>query len=408
MIKIILVETRTIKKQHVLYVLLDCLLFLSKNLYNSTLYAVRQHYFKTGEYLNYNAVNKFFTDEDQQDYRALPAKVSKLVQMLVDQNFKSFFALLKKKEKGEYNLPVNIPGYLDKVKGRQVLLYTSQALKRSRKGFIGLSGTDIWIETDKNVKFVRLVPNNGSINIEIGYETECSPWKAGATAAMDLGLGNLGTIVLPNDRAFIVNGKPLKSINQYYNKELAKEKSYISRFKTDGGNERRFSNKIQRLHNKRNKKVKDYMHKASRMIVNHLVSKGVSDFVIGYNKGWKQDINIGKKNNQKFVQVPFKKFIGMLIYKCGLKGIRVHIQEESYTSKCSFFDNEPIRKHSTYQGKRVKRGLFKTSHGLLLNADVNGALNILKKHCQKVAWNDDQSSDYVEVCSTPLVSTIKY
>ena len=201
---------------------------------------------------------------------------------------------------------------------------------------------------------------------------------------------------------------PLKAINQYYNKKLAKEKSYISRFKTDEGNERKFSNKIQRLHNKRNNKVKDYMHKASRIVVNHLVSKEVSDFIIGYNKGWKQDINMGKKNNQKFVQVPFKKFIDMLVYKCALKGISVHLQEESYTSKCSFFDNEPIRKHSNYQGKRVKRGLFKTSQGLLLNADVNGALNILKKYCQKVAWNDAWSLDYVEVCSTPLVSTIKY
>jgi putative transposase len=404
----ILVEIRTIKKRHTLYVLLDRLLFLSKNLYNSTLYAVRNHYFQTGKYLNYNAVNKIFTDGRQQDYRALPAKASKLVQTLVDQNFKSFFALLRKKAKGEYDLPVNIPRYLDKIKGRQVLLYTSQALKRSRKGFIGLSGTDIWIKTDRSVKFIRLVPKNGAINIEIGYEAECRPWKAGATAAMDLGLNNLGTIAAPHDKAFIINGKPLKAINQYYNKKLAKEKSFISRFKTDGGGKRKFSNKIQRLRNKRNNKIKDYMHKASRMATNYLVSKGVSDFIIGYDKGWKQDVNIGKKTNQKFVQTPFKKFIDMLVYKCGLEGISVRLQEESYTSKCSFFDNEPIRKHLTYRGKRVKRGLFKTSQGLLLNADVNGALNILKKHCQKVAWNDAQSSDYVEARSTPLVSTIKY
>ena len=146
--------------------------------------------------------------------------------------------------------------------------------------------------------------------------------------------------------------------------------------------------------------LNDYLHKASRYIVNQLVSNNINTLVIGYNKGWKQDANIGKVNNQKFVQIPHLKFVEMLEYKCKLVGITVIRQQEAYTSKCSFMDNEQIKKHKEYVGKRVKRGLFKTRNGKLINADVNGSLNILKNAVGEFQYP-------IEVCSTPCVITLR-
>lgn len=399
-----LVQIQTIKFTHPLYKELDNLCFLSKNLYNATLYTVRQHYFQTKEYLNYNQVNKIFTDTKQVDYCSLPRKVSKSTQQLVDRNFKSFFALQKKKASNMYNKPVNIPKYLDAVKGRQLVHYTKQALSFKDKGYVKLSGTDIKIKIpDVDVDFVRIVPRNMFINIEIGYQQESLKLiQSNNYASIDLGVNNLATITSNVFKPLIINGKPLKSINQYYNKKLASYKSKLARHK------RLSTNKIKQLHNKRKCKITDYLHKASRFITNHLVSNNIALLVIGYNKNWKQDVNLGKVNNQKFVQIPFLHFVNLLQYKCQLLGIKVVLQEESYTSKCSFLDNEDICKHSTYLGKRVHRGLFKSACNKFINADVNGSYNILKKFLIKhEAWNEKIFSNLVEVCSTPLVFTIK-
>jgi putative transposase len=155
--------------------------------------------------------------------------------------------------------------------------------------------------------------------------------------------------------------------------------------------------------------MKDYLHKATRYLVNHLVSNNVSTLILGYNKKWKQDISIGRKNNQNFVSIPFYLFKQMLRYKCALQGIEVLEQEESYTSKCSFLDNEEICKHEAYLGRRIQRGLFKTSNGKIINADLNGSLNILKKFLQKqVAWNEKFFSNLVEGCSNPDIPKISF
>lgn len=407
----ILVLKHSYKKSHPFYKELDKLCFLSKNLYNSTLYTVRQHYFETHKYLNYNAVNKLFTDNKQVDYCALPRKVSKMTQQLVDKNFKSFFALLRLKQKGEYDEPVNIPNYLDKVKGRQVVHYDKQALSfKAKEGFIKLSGTNIYIPltndiTKDIVRYVRIVPKSHNIiDVEIGYKTEVPEIEYNnRIASIDLGINNLATVTSNVFSPFIINGKPLKSINQYYNKHLADLKS----FQMLKGN-KKSTNRIKALTVKRNNKVTDYMHKATRLITNHLVSNNISLLVIGYNKGWKQDVNMSKKNNQKFVQISFLKFINLLTYKCRLAGITVVTNEESYTSKCSFIDKEPIQKHSIYLGKRVKRGLFRTLNKNYINADVNGSYNIMKKYLiTQEAWNENIFSDCVEACSTPVVFTIK-
>lgn len=189
----------------------------------------------------------------------------------------------------------------------------------------------------------------------------------------------------------LINGRPLKAINQYANKQIAKEQKLLDKgIKTN-------TNKKEKLWFKRNNKINDFLHKVS-----YLVSNNIDVFVIGKNKGWKQNIKLGKKN-QRFVQIPFNKLIHMISYKCQLVGIDVVFSEEIYTSKCSFLDDEPIKKHKSYQGKRVKRGLFKASTGKLINADINGrsALNILKKYLsKKEAWNNRLWLDLVEAVST--------
>ena len=154
------------------------------------------------------------------------------------------------------------------------------------------------------------------------------------------------------------------------------------------------------------------MHKVSREITNQLVLSGVTTLIVGYNKGWKQDVNLGKKTNQKFVQIPFLTLLNMLIYKCALVGIKVITKGEAgeaYTSKCSFLDNEDIEKHLDYKGTRVKRGLFKSSDGTTINADLNGGFNILKLFYQEnEAWNLELFKNCVEVCSTPSVFTVNW
>ncbi len=165
-------------------------------------------------------------------------------------------------------------------------------------------------------------------------------------------------------------------MNQYFNKKKA---NLQSKLETNVYT----SKQLNKLSLKRNTKINDYLHKSSTYIVNQLVDKSVNTLIIGKNKDWKQDTNMGRKTNQNFVSIPFNKFIDMLSYKCKLQGINLILKEESYTSKCSFFDNEPIKKHSVYSGKRIKRGLFKTGSNRLINADVNASYNIMKKAVPK-------------------------
>lgn len=395
-----LVERHIITPNHHYFDELDNLCFLSKNLYNATLYAVRQQFFIDGSFLNYKAVNKLFTHNNQVDYRALPAKVAKHTQQLVDKNYRSFFGLIKK------GLTTKIPKYLHKEKGRQVVHYEKGALSLVKKGFIHLSKTNIFIKTklDKPlICFVRVVPKGNHIVVEVGYKANYQHHKPknNRFVSIDIGLNNLATLTSNVAKPLIFNGKPIKSINQYFNKHLAKEKSKLdTKQKTN-------TKKLNHLFLKRKNKITHFMHQTTRQIVNYLVSNNIDTLVIGKNFGWKQDIELGKKNNQNFVQVPFNMLISQLTYKCKVYGIEVVIIEESYTSKCSFLDNEPIQKHTNYQGKRIQRGLFKSSQGKIINADVNASLNILKKYLQEQeTWNKKIFLDLVEVCSTPSVQKL--
>ena len=388
----ILTERHIIKQSNSLYNELDNLCFLSKNLYNSALYTVRQFYFTNKKYFNWIKINNQFVSEKQQDYYALPCKVSQQTLKMVDQNMKSFFNAIKAK-----NSKPKLPKYLDKIKGRFVVTYTNQAISKKalQNGYIELSKTNIKLKTNvKNVKQVRIVPRNNFIVVEILYEVRSKLHNnlKETYCGIDFGLNNLITCSFQNDSPLIMNGKPLKSINWHYNKEKSRLQSLLD-------NGKKTSKKIQNITLKRNNRINDYLHKTTKIFVNYLVSKKINNVVIGYNKEWKQGINIGRVNNQNFVQIPYYKLLNMLTYKCEIEGISVIVTEESYTSKCSFLDDEDICKHEEYVGKRIKRGLYKASDGRLINADVNGALNILKKVIGKFEY------DSIKVCSTPLVVT---
>lgn len=402
-----LVERHVVKPTHKDYVVLDNLCFLSKNLYNATLYYVRQHYFTSKNHVRYEMVNRVFTHAKQPDYIALPAKVSKHTQKLVDKNYRSFFTL-KQSKIPDIRKQARIPKYLPK-DGRQVVHYEKGALSLVKAGFIKLSKTNVLIKTKLkkcDIEFARVVPHGNHIAIEIGYKANYPSikptGKIGANiASIDIGLNNLATLTSTVATPIIFNGRPLKSINQYANKQAA-----IETTKLDTGVKKSRARK-DAIFLKRKNKISTYLHKVSRHIVNYLVSNNIDTLVIGKNVGWKQNINIGKKNNQNFVNIPFATFIEQLIYKSRLHGVEVVLQEESYTSKCSFLDNEPVQKHGKYKGRRVKRGLFKTANNTFINADVNGSANILKKYLQtKEAWNDDIKSNLVEMCSTSFIQKI--
>ena len=392
-----LVQQNIIKKSDNRFKELDKILFLSKNLYNAGLYATMQYFFEHKKFLNYQSLAAIMVRENNIDYRQLPAKVSQQTLKLVEQNFISFFKHLKVKKQNE---TVKIPNYLKKETGRFVAIYTAQAIysKELKKGIIKLSKVNATFITDKKeIQQVRIIPKNNHIVLEVIYNIDdTEPLTDNKRyASIDTGVNNLVTVGSNVIKPFIINGKPLKSINQYYNKRVAYLKSKLK-------NGKKSSNKIRKITDKRNNKIKDYLHKASTILVNQLVSNDLNTLVIGNNKGWKQNANLGKCVNQNFVQIPHSTFIKMLEYKCKLKGIKTILTEESYTSKCSFLDNEDIKKHLVYKGKRIKRGLFKSSNGTLINADVNGSLNILKKVV------GDFNYDPIEVCSTPSVYTVKF
>lgn len=372
----ILVEKHIINNQHPFFNECDNLCFLSKNLYNVALYNVRQFYFENKKYLDY--VKNFHQTKTSVDYKALPAKVANQTIKLVDKNFKSFFSLLK----NGYTT-AKIPKYLDKLEGRFITRYEKQSLSLGefkKTGLLHLSKTNIKIQTKvkdfKSIKEVRIIPRNEYYCIEVVYEFKEVELKTeGVYSAIDLGLNNLATITFSDgSQPLIINGKPLKSINQFYNKQKSIIQSELEKI-----NKKKKSKRLIRLTNKRNNKVNDYLHKSSFELVNQLVSRGVKCLVIGKNTNMKQDINLGKVNNQNFTCLPIFKFANMIEYKCKKVGIKVIFQEESYTSKCSFLDLEEIKKQEIYLGKRIKRGLFVSSKGKVINADVNGSYNILRK-----------------------------
>ena len=373
------VERHLIKPNHKYFKEVDELAFLSKNLYNASLYVVRQEFFKSNKILSFN--NAYHLIKQSKDYKLLPSKVSQLIIKQVVDNFNYWYKALDQYKKYPHKFlgEPKIPKYKDKIKGRNKLTYNNQAFSKTalKQGLLKLSKTDFVFKTKQTlVDEVRLISkSNNTYYLEVVYSIEEKQLiKNDNYASVDIGLNNLAVVASnnPNIKPIIINGRPIKSCNRWFNKRKAYLQSKLPKNIFS-------SKKLDKLSIKRTNKIDYYLHKSSKQVIDYLKNNNITTLVIGKNDNWKQNINIGKKNNQNFTNVPHAKFIEILTYKAQKEGIKVVITEESYTSKTSFLDKELPEKHSQYLGKRVKRGLFKSSNGRKINADLNGALQILTK-----------------------------
>ena len=376
-----LTEIHQIRPNHKLYSICDELCFKSKNLYNAALFEFRQSFFdKDLDTLTWQNINRIFNQSNQFDYRELPSKVSNTVLKKLGNNISSFWSLVKK---SDYNKKVRLPKYLHKTDGRFIVEFNKQTFSNKRDEddnlIICKSSLDLRIPTKvEKPQQIRIIPKVDCYVIEVVYEVEENRLKQNQrVAAIDLGLNNLATVVTNDgDNPILISGKKIKSINQYYNKMTSKKKSLLPY--------NVFTSKpLHRLWLKRNNKISYEIHKITKFLANYFDERDVSKVIIGNNSGWKNGINLGKRNNQNFVNIPYTKFINQLTYKCQLLGITVITREESYTSKASFlaYDEIPNYKDEVipkFSGKRIKRGLYRSTFRKI-NADVNGAYNIMVK-----------------------------
>jgi transposase, IS605 orfB family len=370
-------ERHIIDKNNVNYKNCIEICHLSKNLYNYVNYILRQSFFNTGLISGEYEISSLLAKNNQIDFRALPSAVSQQTIKLVFKAWRSFFMSLKsyKKDKSKFKSNPKLPKYKSK-NGLYVCActYMSVRLKDNKIKFVKNILKPIKTKVSR-LKQVRVIPNSSCFIVEIVYEkgVKETPKTSGSIASIDLGLNNFITCIdnLGNN-PFIINGKGLKSYNQNFNKNKAKLQSLLPL-------NRYSSNKIRQLEFNRYKFVSNFMHQATKMLVKILLDRKIETLVIGYNKEWKQNINLGKKVNQSFVQIPYTSFLQKILYKCEEYGIKVILTEESYTSKIDHLANEPLGKRDSYLGKRIYRGLFLSSVGKILNADVNGALGIMRK-----------------------------
>ena len=373
---------------------LKLLSHIAKNLANEAIYNVRQYYFSEGKYLNYQKNYELL--KNSPNYKMLNSNMAQQILMEVDKSFKSFFALLKLAKNGKYNFKdIKLPKYLPKdgfktliigfvrIKGNKLMIPYSNAFKKEHKRIeINIPPKLV----DKNIKEIRIKPKSKARFFEIQYIYEVEEVQSkvdkNKALAIDFGVNNLATCVTSTGESFIVDGRRIKSINQWHNKENARLQS----IKDKQGYKKKYTNRQVTNTRKRNNRVNDYMNKTARIIINYCLENGIGTVVCGYNETFQRNSNLGKKNNQTFVNIPFGILREKIEYLCKLYGINFVKQEESYTSKASFFDKDKIPTYNDdnpqkyeFSGKRVKRGLYQTKDGRLLNADVNGALNILSK-----------------------------
>ncbi|NEP85653.1 MAG: IS200/IS605 family element transposase accessory protein TnpB [Okeania sp. SIO2C2] len=372
------VDRHIINRTHQYWRVCDELAFKSKHLYNLANYYCRQHFFKCSKSLDLTKL--YHATKDSDAYRALPTKVSKQIIKCLVATWRGYFQAIKEWSKHPQRFlgKPKIPKYKDKTKGRNVVIYSNESVykRRLKEGICHLSMSDIKIPVVvESVVEVRIVPATGCYVIEVVYEkTQQQHIESTYVAGIDLGIDRLVALATnkPGVKPLLVNGKPLKSVNQLYNKRKAKYQSVIK-------GQKKTSRKIEALTYHRNRFVENYLHNTSFLVVEYLTTNNIGTVVIGKNDHWKQGANIGKKNNQNFTQIPHYKLIQQITYKCQLAGVKVIETEESYTSKTSAIDLEEPICHENYLGKRVKRGLFRSATGKVINADINGSLQIIRK-----------------------------
>lgn len=376
------------------YLSLKELCHAAKNLTNEAIYNVRQYYFTENEFLKYE--KNYTLLKNSPNYKTLNSNMAQQILKEVDGSFKAFFGLLKLAKQGKYAFKdCKLPHYLPKdgyttlvigfvrLKGNKLIIPFSNSFKKTHRP---IEITIPPVLLDKKVKEIRIIPKAKARFFEIQYTYEAEYIQRNLNKnnalALDLGINNLVTAVSSNGKSFIIDGRRLKSINQWFNKENArlqsiKDKQHFGKTTT---------NRQKAIARDRNNKVNDYMNKTARKIIDYCINNNIGTLIVGYNETFQRNSHIGKQNNQNFVNIPYGRLRNKLEYLCELNDIAFIKQEESYTSKASFWDNDDIPTYNAdnpkeyqFNGKRIHRGLYKTAKGKVFNADVNGALNIMRK-----------------------------
>ena len=388
----------------------------SNNLYNVALYNIRQYFFQEKKFLQYE--ENYHVCKDNENYRLLQAGVSQQILKVVDRSFKSFFNLVKKAKNGEYRFKdINIPHYQEKGGLFNLILSTNAisikdgflTIPMSREFSKAHNGKKIRIPfparlEGKTVKEVRICPDRRGTYFKIQYcyvqEEEPAVVDPKKVLAIDIGLENLAACITNTGTSFLMDGRKLKSINQYWNKRKAKLQGIAAKQGL------KMTRQILRLTRKRNNRARDCIRKTARYIVNYCIKQGIGTIVCGYNKDFKRCINLGKVVNQQFTQISFGSLRETLANLCERYGLQYVEQEESYTSKASCLDLDDIPVYrseqpytGTFSGKRIRRGLYRFSDGRIANADINGAANILRK--------SKQNFDFKELCRGLLDSPLR-
>jgi IS605 OrfB family transposase len=346
---------------------------------------MRQHFFATKSILGFTEL--YHKISKTTAYRALPnTKVAKQVLRRIHKAWLGYGEAHKdwRKNQDKYLGEPRIPKYKDKLKGRYALIYPDETVSKPllRKGLIKLTPSPIEFSSGlTEVDEVRVIPKSGCYVVEVVYRQEEMQSKSdGEVAGIDMGLVNLVTLTTNQSgvKPLLIKGGALKAINTFYNKQKAKLQSEL-----ESRHETKTSRRLNALTHKRNCRVDNYLHTASRRVIDWCLRPNITTLVIGKNENWKQAINLGKRTNQQFVNIPHARLIEMITYKGCLVGIKVIVTEESYTSKSSLLDNDPLPKYGQippiFSGKRVKRGLYRSASGRLINPDVNGSFNAIRK-----------------------------
>lgn len=409
------------------------LAYHAARLYNVGLYNVRQHYFNTGLYLKYEG--NYHESCSNENYRMMVSDTAQLILRLVDRNMKSFFSLLKAKEDGKYSFPVHLPRYKDK-EGIMAFTVQGRSCRVQKDGTVAVGLTKEFREAynipykrmfftiPKHIRHIpefkemRFIPlhHGEEFRVEFVYDENLvkpEPVSGDGYMSIDMGVDNLmACAVFSNGGScqFLIDGRPLKSINRYYNKTKAHlQEAYATNKSIVGMTTARF----RRLSNGRDFRINDYFNKAVMAVIRQCIEHGISTIVVGYNREMKQEVSMGKVNNQTFVSIPYYKLRQKLAAKCALYGIRYYSQEESYTSKASALDGDDIpvfdktgkvdNSGVVFSGKRVKRGLYRSMDGKVLNADINGAVNILRKYLKECNLNDIESNRIRALVNAPCL-----
>ena len=372
---------------------------LSKNVYNESVYNIRQHYFAEGSYLRYEA--NFYQMRTSINYIRLGSNISQQSMRAADQSFKSFFALLKKTKQGIYsNWKVKLPHYLPKdalypivfvhvtgsyTKDGRFQIPVSRLLKEDYPNLKIMLNLPEYLK-DKKLHQIQIVPKYRGKHFEVRYifddEDICKPQLDPTKAlAIDLGINNFATCATSEGKSFIIDGRKIKSINQWYNMELSRLSSIKDHQKIKSGTAKQYA-----IATKRDSRIQDFIYCSTKYIIRYCIDHHIGNIVVGYNDGFQDSTNLGKVNNQQFVMLPYGKFKNRLQHLCSIYRITYVEQEESYTSKANFWGQDKIPvwnplnpKQGNFTGKRISRGLYRTDDGRVFNADVNGALNILRK-----------------------------